>query len=113
MAKLEINQEKITDLSELIKICPFGAMEEKDGKLEINSACKMCRLCVKKGPEGAVTYVEDQKAEEIDKSLWNGIVVYVDHVDGKIHPVTYELIGKRTGQKDFSSCVCPVHRKRY
>lgn len=94
MAKLEINQEKITDLSELMKICPFGAMEEKDGKLEINSACKMCRLCVKKGPEGAVTYVEDQKAEEIDKSLWNGIVVYVDHVDGKIHPVTYELIGK-------------------
>ena len=57
MAKLEINQEKITDLSELMKICPFGAMEEKDGKLEINSACKMCRLCVKKGPEGAVTYV--------------------------------------------------------
>ena len=38
--------------------------------------------------------MEDQKAEEIDKSLWNGIVVYVDHVDGKIHPVTYELIGK-------------------
>ena len=61
MAKLVINQEKINDLGEMIKLCPFGAMEEKDGKLEINSACKMCKLCVKKGPEGAVTYVEDQE----------------------------------------------------
>ena len=69
-------------------------MEEKDGKLSINAACKMCKLCVKKGPAGAVEYVEDEKKEEIDKSQWNGIAVYVDHVDGEIHPVTYELIGK-------------------
>ena len=54
MAKLIIHQEKVTDNQELVKICPFGAMEEKDGKLSINAACKMCRLCVKKGPEGAV-----------------------------------------------------------
>ena len=59
MAKLIIHQEKVTDNQELVKICPFGAMEEKDGKLTINAACKMCRLCVKKGPEGAVEYVED------------------------------------------------------
>lgn len=48
MAELIIHQEKITDNQELVKICPFGAMEEKDGKLSINAACKMCRLCVKK-----------------------------------------------------------------
>ena len=60
MAKLIIHQEKVTDNQELVKICPFGAMEEKDGKLSINAACKMCRLCVKKGPEGAVEYVEHQ-----------------------------------------------------
>ena len=52
------------------------------------------QTCVKKGPAGAVEYVEDEKKEEIDKSQWNGIAVYVDHVDGEIHPVTYELIGK-------------------
>ena len=32
MAELIIHQEKITDNQELVKICPFGAMEEKDGK---------------------------------------------------------------------------------
>lgn len=93
MGRLVVDQSKITDLQALIALCPFAAMEEKDGKLEINAACKTCKLCVKKGPKGAVTYVEDEKPS-VDKSLWNGIAVYADHVDGKIHPVTMELIGK-------------------
>jgi electron transfer flavoprotein alpha subunit len=93
MAKLVVNQEKISNIEELIKICPFSALENNNGIVEISGACKMCKLCVKKGPKGAVEYIEE-KIEEIDKSLWNGIGVYVDHVDGEIHPVTYELIGK-------------------
>ena len=72
MAELIIHQEKITDNQELVKICPFGAMEEKDGKLSINAACKMCRLCVKKGPEGAVEYVEDTARPSVNKEEWKG-----------------------------------------
>lgn len=93
MAKLVINQAKVGNIKELISICPFGAMEEKNGQVQINAACKMCRLCVKKGPEGAVEYVEEA-TKSIDKGLWKGITVYADHIDGAIHPVTYELIGK-------------------
>jgi len=95
MGKLVINQDKLTAsaVEELLKICPFGALEEKDGKLELNAACKMCKLCVKKGPAGVMEFVEEEVAQ-IDKSLWNGVAVYVDHVEGDVHPVTYELIGK-------------------
>ena len=93
MAKLVVNQDKVGNIDELISICPFGALEEKNGELQINGACKMCKLCVKKGPKGAIEYVEDEVVS-IDKSLWKGIAVYVDHIDGVIHPVTYELIGK-------------------
>jgi electron transfer flavoprotein alpha subunit len=93
MAKLVVNQEKITNIDELIKICPFGAMENNMGILEINSGCKMCKLCVKKGPAGAIEYLEDE-VKTVDKSAWKGVAVYVDHVDGDIHPVTFELIGK-------------------
>lgn len=93
MAKLVVNQEKILDPEEMIKICPFGALEINNRKVEINGACKLCRLCVKKGPKGAVEYIEEE-VKQIDKSLWKGIAVYVDHVKGEIHPVTYELIGK-------------------
>lgn len=93
MGKLIVNQDKIPNIDELIKICPFGAMENNGGKVEINAACKMCKLCVRKGPAGAVEFIEEEIIE-IDKSLWKGIAVYVDHVEGEIHPVTLELIGK-------------------
>jgi electron transfer flavoprotein alpha subunit len=93
MAKLVINQSLVGDVEEMIKLCPFNAMENKNGELSINAACKMCKICVKKGPQGAVEYVEEAIVA-VDKSLWKGIAVYVDHIDGNIHPVTYELIGK-------------------
>ncbi len=93
MAKLIFNKEKITDIESFKKICPFNAIVEENGEIVSNSACKMCKLCVKKGPEGAAIFVEDE-IKAIDKSQWKGIAVYVDHTDGKIHPVTYELIGK-------------------
>ncbi|WP_238884590.1 electron transfer flavoprotein subunit alpha/FixB family protein [Clostridium sp. YIM B02551] len=94
MAKLVVHSEKINDKNEVIKMCPFGAMEIVNDKVEINANCKMCRLCVKKGPEGAFEYVEGEKKPEVNKNLWKGIGVYVDHVEGDIHPVTFELIGK-------------------
>ncbi len=93
MAKLVINQNLVGNIEDMIKLCPFSAMENKNGELAINAACKMCKICVKKGPKGAVEYVEEEVAG-VDKSLWKGIAVYVDHIDGNIHPVTYELIGK-------------------
>ncbi|KZL91162.1 FAD-binding protein [Clostridium magnum] len=95
MGKLVVNQEKLTPsiIEELVSICPFGAIEDKGGKIEVNAGCKMCKLCVKNGPAGVMEFVEEE-TEAIDKSLWRGVAVYVDHVEGDIHPVTYELIGK-------------------
>ncbi|MBQ4110317.1 MAG: electron transfer flavoprotein subunit alpha/FixB family protein [Clostridia bacterium] len=94
MGKLVINQNLISKdkADELIKICPFGAISYEDSRLDISSACKMCKMCVKKS-DGIIEYVEEVKAS-VDKSLWNGICVYVDHCGDKIHRVTYELCGK-------------------
>ena len=95
MGSLKINQNLITAESaeQLISLCPFGAISYADGKLDISSACKMCKMCVRKGPKGAIEFVEDAPVG-VDKSLWKGICVYVDHAQGNIHRVTYELIGK-------------------
>lgn len=95
MGKLIVNQDKLTPsiIEELVNICPFGAIEDKDGRIEVNAGCKVCKLCVNKGPTGVMEFIEEE-VPKIDKSLWKGIAVYVDHVEGDIHPVTYELIGK-------------------
>ncbi len=95
MGNLKINQKLVTseNAEALIKICPFGAISYNGKELEISSACKMCKICTKKGPAGVVEYTEEDAAE-VDKSKWRGVTVYVDHNSGKIHRVTYELIGK-------------------
>lgn len=93
MAKIVIHQDKVTNPEELIKLCPFSAIEYVNEYLTINAACKMCNICINKGPEGVFELVEE-KVECIDKDKWKGIAVYVDHLEGDIHPVTFELIGK-------------------
>lgn len=96
MGKLIINNNLITPdkADALTKLCPFGAISFENGKLDISAACKMCKMCVKKS-DGLIEYAEDIKAT-VDKSEWKGICVYVDHCEGKIHRVTYELCGKAT-----------------
>lgn len=92
MAYIEIHQKDIEAMDDLIKICPFGAIEYESSKIAINSGCKMCKICIKKYPE-IFELVATEKAE-IDKSKWKGVAVYIDHIEGEIHPVSYELIGK-------------------
>ena len=93
MGKLIINHGLVTPekAAELVSLCPFGAISYADGKLDISSGCKMCKMCVRKG-QGLVTFEEDKK--ELDKSLWQGICVYADCSSGKLHRVTFELCGK-------------------
>ena len=100
MAELKINQQLINaeTAEQLIKICPFSAITYENGKLAINSACKMCKMCVRKGPKGAVEYVEGPKLPTVNKDEWTGIAVFADCTGGVIHPVTFELLGKEIGR---------------
>lgn len=95
MSYLKVNQDRIDEKTAALlqEICPFQAFTYQSGRLEINAACKMCRLCVKNGPPGAVEYIEERK-KEIDKEAWKGIAVYIEHDRGTIHDVSLELLGE-------------------
>lgn len=93
MPEVIVHQENIVDPEEMIKICPFGALEVDDkGNIQVNAACKLCKVCTNKHPD-AFTLKEDVQPE-ISKDQWKGIAVYVEHDQNGIHPVTYELLGK-------------------
>ena len=92
MPHIVIHREKAGNLEKLAAICPFGAIEVTDGKLEISAGCRMCRLCIKRG-NGVFELVEDEVVS-VDKSEWRGIAVIAEVEAGAIHPVSFELIGK-------------------
>ncbi len=95
MGRLVIHQEKVTrEIAEkMCGICPFNALSYHDGILEIDAGCRVCRLCVKNGIPGLITW-EESEEKKVDKSDWKGIAVFAEQEGKKIHPVTYELLGK-------------------
>jgi electron transfer flavoprotein alpha subunit len=105
MERLVIHSEKIQDKHAFMRICPFGALElSENGEVTFNAACRMCRICVKKGPPGAAEIIEISETPDFDNSAWSGIAVYAELEDSgaasshpssrKLHPVSLELIGK-------------------
>ena len=92
---LFINQKLVNDETgkQLEQLCPFGAISYVEGKLDIGAGCKLCKMCVRKGPEGVVTFVEEE-VMKVDKTQYKGVCVYADSDHGVIHKVTFELIGK-------------------
>lgn len=94
MARLKVHQDKIDDPEALVAVCPFGAMSVKDGDVIIDDSCRMCLNCVNTGPKGAVEFIVEKKKKPLKKERWQGVAIYVAQIDGQIHPVTYELIGK-------------------
>jgi len=92
MAHIKIHQKEFDNIDELIEVCPFNAIEYINTSIAINAGCKMCSICVKKHPE--IFEFIDEQVQQIDKSEWTGVAVYIDHVEGHIHPVSFELIGK-------------------
>jgi electron transfer flavoprotein alpha subunit len=89
------------NIDELMALCPFNAIEKSGGGVEVNSGCRMCRLCLKKRPDIFVLEEPEQLQKKIDKTKWQGIAVYIEHNAGAIHPVSFELVGKarELGQK--------------
>jgi len=96
MPYIKINIDKLNKdkIKQLIDLCPFSAITYEDNKLSINAACKMCKLCIKKGPAGVMELVEDIDNDKVNKDEWSGVAVYADCYGGKLHNVTLELVGK-------------------
>lgn len=92
---LRINHSLVTpEVAErLAALCPFGAFEYREGRLSAGAGCRLCRLCVLKGPTGVVTWEEDAAAA-LDRDAWRGVAVFAELRDGAPHPVALELLGK-------------------
>ncbi|MEG0640577.1 MAG: electron transfer flavoprotein subunit alpha/FixB family protein [Clostridia bacterium] len=94
MPTLVIHQEKIGDQAAFLALCPFGALERSGEEISVNAGCKMCGLCVRKGPKGAAELVEGAVRPLVNKAEWRGVLVYADSTLAGLEPVTLEMLGK-------------------
>jgi electron transfer flavoprotein alpha subunit len=109
MGYIKVDNTKVTkEIAEQLKqVCPFNAFEYVDEYLSINASCRVCKLCVKKGPKGICEFIDDSRPQ-IDKSKYKGIAVFMEQHHNVCHPVGFELLGKakeiaqKTNEKVFA-----------
>ncbi len=111
---IEIDIEKCTGCETCISSCPYDAIVMKDEKAFINEYCNFCRACLSVCTEGAIVEVEDiqrgpithygsTELAEVPLPItdYQGVWVFAEQRDGKLAPVSYELLGagKRLAQE--------------
>ncbi len=74
-----------------VSVCPFGAIEMRDGKANITEACRVCGQCVDVCPVSAIIMRETEIAET---SAGKGVMVYAEMSQEELHKVSFELLGK-------------------
>lgn len=94
MSNYTIDYANCTLCEVCVETCPFDALRLVDGdKIEFTPACTACNVCVEKCPEDAIEQVE-KDFEQVDKDAYSDVMIFAEQLEGEIHPVTYELMGK-------------------
>ena len=93
MSKIAVLERKCTGCGQCQAVCPFGAIDMENGRPQMNAACRVCGICVKRCPAQAIVKLET-RAAAVDKSQWKDILVFAEVSGGRLHPVGLELIGK-------------------
>ncbi len=89
---ISVDNEKCISCSLCENACAFGSLVMEEGYPLILDDCRLCGECVKACPQDAIMIKE--AGTEIKFSNHKGILVFAEQWKGKVHPVSYELLGK-------------------
>lgn len=91
---LKVIKENCTGCGLCVDVCAYSGIKINDeGVAEVTESCILCGQCVDVCPAGALM-MEEKKATVEDISDYKGVMVFVEHEFGKIHSVSFELLGK-------------------
>ncbi|MCD5390396.1 electron transfer flavoprotein subunit alpha [candidate division NPL-UPA2 bacterium] len=90
---IQIIIDRCTGCEKCLAACPFGAIEIVDEKAKILENCNLCGACVEVCPFKAILLRKEEKpAEGLEN--YRGVWVFAEQRDGKLQPVTMELLGE-------------------
>ena len=104
MATLLIDKDTCTGCESCISACPFGALSMKEGTAVVDERCNFCGACVDVCPVSAITLEKDEKAATADTSAYRDVWVFIEHEQGKVSNVSFELLGEGRKLADAIGC---------
>ena len=94
MSRMRVDQELCILCGQCVEVCPFNGVEMRADAIEFTDSCRLCRVCIKACPVNAIWLEKSEPAGTVDKEQYKGVLVFAEQRQGKVQPVTYELIGK-------------------
>jgi electron transfer flavoprotein alpha subunit len=91
---VRVKSDICTGCETCVSVCPFGAIEMRDGKAFITEACTMCGACVEACEFKAIEKDIEQTGPAKDLSAYKGVWVFAEQHKGDIASVSLELLGE-------------------
>lgn len=73
--------------------CTFAAIKVEDGVAVVGDNCTLCGNCVDICEVGALSIEREEKESKQNLDEWSGVWVYAEYRNGRIAPVSFELLG--------------------
>jgi electron transfer flavoprotein alpha subunit len=91
---IEVIKEKCTGCETCVSVCPFAAIEMREGKAFITEACQLCKACLSVCPVGAIVEIKDKEEfKGPNVKEFKGVWVFAEQRKGELASVAYELLG--------------------
>jgi electron transfer flavoprotein alpha subunit len=91
---VRVKPDICTGCETCVSVCPFGAIEMRDGKAFITEACTMCGACVEACEFKAIEKDIEQTGPAKDLSAYKGVWVFAEQHKGEVASVSLELLGE-------------------
>jgi electron transfer flavoprotein alpha subunit len=92
-SEIRIDLDRCSGCESCLEVCPFSALEIRDGKPVVNDQCTLCGACAEACPEGAITLPERTSASSPETG-YQGVMVFAEQRLGRLAEVVFELLHK-------------------